>query len=546
MSILTAPSRDPRCERRRGASAKLARRTGFPALLTLLLTGCGMTVDPSAPTDRPAVPAVAPSSEVRAVPVILPPLIDGRLEEGIWRDTPGYRGFGLVDDLSRPPRHATTVHVAYDAANLYVALACETSATSPTKAPPRLDDALAIRNDESCCIRLWPDESDPSVWYEVAVNCGGAVCDLRRHAGVPFESVAWNAPAQAEVIHERERWTAELRIPLKRLGVADRPWRISVLRRDTSADERSALHAVAGLDGTARWAPTRVRLVWPSPAMPLFGPPTPPRTQTIADMEDAHPPWQTHDARVLRSLEHALEGQASLRVASGPGGGWIRLAPPTSDFTGWDILRFGVYSDEQNPVDLGVRLTDVLGRSRIGWLGLTSGTNDIAMPLDLLAPGLQLRSVMRIEFVLRSRAVLWIDDVRLVEDTLSPHERPAASRESIKNPLTVHLDPALRKNATASPLIVVVDVPLYRTQRVRRVWRCVAEPTQSIVLPPSLFKNADATAPLRITACLPTEHRSVFVRRDVRPAGARSAVTFSAGDFPIDLLRSPSTRTAQP
>ncbi len=523
----------------------------WPACLIVSLVpaawflGCGMpTTPPPAPTDEPEGRVVATVNQVQAVPVILPPLIDGRLEEGIWRDTPGYRAFGLVDDLATRARHGTTFRIAYDAANLYVAVECDTQAGRRVQSPPRLDDDLAIRTDESCCIRLWPDEGDPSVWYEVAVNCSGAVCDLRRHACVPFEAVGWNGPTQAEVTQGLGRWTVELRIPLRRLGVAERPWRLSVHRRNVAADEHSALHATGA---AGPWPPTRVRLTWPVAATPIFAAPSPVRTQSIADMEADEITCQTGNARVLRSLDHALEGRAALRVTVDEGGGWIRLTPPTSNFTGWDTLRFGVYRAGPEAVDLGVRLTDVLGRSRTGWVRLTDRASDVALPMDLLAPGLQLRNVMRLEFVLNRRAVLWIDDVRLIQDALSPHERPEPAPNPIASAVAVSVDPALSEALTPPrAVVVVVDVPLYRTQRVRRLWRCVTDARQPIVWPAGLFEDADAAAPIRLTACVAAGGRAFFARRDVRPAGGEGVVTFLPEHFAGDAPWSTLTRTAQP
>src|SRR6267378_6292091 len=73
------------------------------------------------PSGSPATPPSSSAMTAKAVRADVPPLIDGRDDDAVWRIAPAitaFRQFQPVEDAE--PRYRTEVKVAYDAHNFYV------------------------------------------------------------------------------------------------------------------------------------------------------------------------------------------------------------------------------------------------------------------------------------------------------------------------------------------------------------------------------------------------------------------------------------------
>ena len=61
-----------------------------------------------------------------------PPVIDGRLDDEVWRRAPSVSGFkSFIPDFGRDPSEETAAYMAYDAENLYFAFKCFDRETAP-------------------------------------------------------------------------------------------------------------------------------------------------------------------------------------------------------------------------------------------------------------------------------------------------------------------------------------------------------------------------------------------------------------------------------
>jgi hypothetical protein len=518
---------------------------------TLAVFSCEQPQPTTAPSDAHGAPRGRGHTQVDAIAVILPPVIDGRLAEGIWQHTPAYSDFVVIGRGAEPALRRTEFRIAYDAANLYIAMTCPTDTSiGPPKVRHWQDDDEAIGEDESCRVLLWPEPNRPNTAIEVTVNPQGVVLDARRHQNYPLTSTVWDGPTQAEATISRGAWHAELRVPLRRLGVPDRPWHVNVIRYDALAKQQSSLApppaSSAPTSGigknpsgfTDRSALDRVpqgraTLRWPAPARPFTTGPLPIRRLRLADMEGTLSAWRTENANVTASDQHVVDGRRSLRVTCHAGGGRIALTPQQETFSGWDTLRLGIFVDGGSAAALAIRLRDILGRSSAGWFFARPGANDVVLPLDLLGAGLRLRHIKAVELLSPADVTLWLDHLRLEEDSLSYHERAHRPVRPSRSNLEVRFDPDIVADSTSTPPIAVdVTVPLFRTQKVRRLERRTTRVAEPMMFGRHAFAGHDARDPVRITAFLKKGEQGVFAFREQRLTATSQVVTFGAKDFP--------------
>ncbi len=527
----------------------------FSIASTCVVVGCA-TLPTSQPTRQTSGPVrLRASNGIQAIPVILPPLIDGRLNEGIWNDSPAYGQFVVPGPKMRRARRPTEVRVAYEAANLYIAVKCLTDTSiGPPKVRHWLDDDRGVTEDESCRVLLWTDPDRPEVYYDLAVNPQGVLYDARRHMGFPLGFSGWDGPTQAAATVTQGAWQAELRVPLRRVGVPDRPWAINVIRHDALAGERSVLSAgecawpsVAAEDKSGSNArvlpasrledepvPTRFRtlLTWPMPARPLTTGPLPVRRLRLADMERDVEPLSSHHATIAASEQYATHGRRSLRIRFAKAGGNVRLSVPEADWSNFETLRLDVAHQDPTGVPVAVRLTDTTGQARTTWLRAAKGDNAVALPLAVVAAGLRVDSMQSVALLCGRAATVWVDHIRLEEETLSYHENPHRPARGSRSTLEVEIDADVW-TAVPAPVPVAVDVtaPLYATKKVLRLSaRSVGTPA-SYTFESSRFRGHDRRDPVRVAACLVGEDAIYLATHRIPLRADRERVVFRRDDF---------------
>jgi len=513
------------------------------------MSGCGSPQPGSLPPGQSVVPGPLGHESVQAIPVILPPLIDGKLDEGIWQQPPSYSNFVVVGGANRAPRRRTTFRIAYDAANLYMALTCPTDTSI---GPPRVrhwqDDDEAIDEDESCRVLLWPEPDQGSVYFEFTINPQGVVCDAKRYRDYPLSSAGWDGPTRAAAVIGQGVWQAELMVPLRHVGIPDKPWYINVIRHDALAEERSSLWPVGATsrpapEETAR-RPPGASLIWPAPARPFVTGPLPIRQLVLDDMEDAPKGWEAWGAAVLGSSEHVARGRRSLEVRFVEAGGRISRSLQQPNLSGWQTIRFSLFVEGPEEVAFGVRLRDAAGRIGTAWFLASAGANDVSLPLQSLGAGLQLRSIKVLEFLSGQPVRVWLDGVRLQEDAISFHEQPGHPVRQSRSSLEVRIDPTVLARPMSTPSVAVdVIVPLFGTQKVRRLERRCPVMTERLNVAAEEFSGHDARDPIRIVAFFRMNGQDYLAFRERHLSQPLEVVTFGPGDFPSPSETArPSTR----
>jgi hypothetical protein len=192
--------------------------------LTALALAPGALAAQAANRDVPA-PAVQPlglgggatERMAAATRAAQPPVLDGRMDDPVWRDAQeitGFRQFDPVEDGE--PLFPTMAKVAYDERNLYVFV----RAFDPH--PDSIVSLLSRRDvrTESDQIKIMVDSYlDRRTGYEFAVNPAGVKRDYYMHGDVN-EDESWDAVWEVATAIDSLGWTAEFRIPLSQMRFA--------------------------------------------------------------------------------------------------------------------------------------------------------------------------------------------------------------------------------------------------------------------------------------------------------------------------------------
>ncbi len=158
--------------------------------------------------------ALPSDSGATATRVSVPPVIDGKDDDEIWRTAPVITAFKQWQPTEgKEPRFRTEAKVAYDAANLYVFV----RAFDPH--PDSIIRLLERRDTFTPSDMIWlfiDSYHDRRTGYEFGVNAAGVKIDQAVYNG-GNEDVAWDGVWDVATRIDSLGWTAEFRIPLSQL-----------------------------------------------------------------------------------------------------------------------------------------------------------------------------------------------------------------------------------------------------------------------------------------------------------------------------------------
>jgi hypothetical protein len=191
----------------------MARIKGVIALSVMTLCTCAVTsfADVGVDTQSSAVPVVP------AVYASVPPVIDGMLDDPIWRSAPRLDDFHVVE-LNSPPVDSTHIYVLYDSSYVYFAARCfdhrpDLIAIEETKRGGNInnDDHLSFNLD------LTNQRRVASSWY-FKITAGGVQSELV--PGGSASKTEWRGDWLAQTLVDSLGWTAEVAIPVELLGAS--------------------------------------------------------------------------------------------------------------------------------------------------------------------------------------------------------------------------------------------------------------------------------------------------------------------------------------
>jgi len=166
--------------------------------------------------------------------------IDGRLDEGDWRDAPAATGFTQFEpNRGAEPCEQTVFKVLYDDDALYVGVACYRLNGEPvTSCLSRRDHITS-----SDRIRVYIDPfHDLTTGYHFRINPDGVKEDYYNYDDL-YHDLSWDAVWEAETRVDEAGWYAEIRLPFSsvRYRAADSmTWGFNVFQYVHSRGERSA------------------------------------------------------------------------------------------------------------------------------------------------------------------------------------------------------------------------------------------------------------------------------------------------------------------
>jgi hypothetical protein len=140
-----------------------------------------------------------------------PPVIDGILDDEVWRAAPSETGFKTwTPDFGKDMRERTIVYYAHDRENLYFAYRCYDSEPARIKASVAARDTIV--RDDWVCLNL-DTFNDRQSLYALYVNPLGIQGDSRFAAGQEDYTVdvVWYSAGRID----SEGYTIEIRIPFK-------------------------------------------------------------------------------------------------------------------------------------------------------------------------------------------------------------------------------------------------------------------------------------------------------------------------------------------
>lgn len=139
------------------------------------------------------------------------PVIDGVIDEEIWKSSPGISGFRtFIPDFGKELPYKTIVWLAYDEENIYFAFKCFDS--EPDKIKVSIDARDKIRQDDWVCVNL-DSFNDQQTLYCIYANANGIQMDTRYAAGNEDlgMDLVWYSAGKIDT----DGYTVEIKLPLK-------------------------------------------------------------------------------------------------------------------------------------------------------------------------------------------------------------------------------------------------------------------------------------------------------------------------------------------
>ena len=179
--------------------------------------------------------------KITAIHLDKPIVLDGKLNEEIWKDNKGISSFIQRDPVEGvDPTQKTTVYIAYDNDAIYVA--ARLYDTHPDSIISRLSRRDVDVNTDGFLVYLDPYNDKRSGYY-FALSAAGTQYD-----GVLYndswDDNSWDGVWEGKVNIDSEGWTAEMRIPFSQLRFEDKShniWGINFKRIISRRNENDYL-----------------------------------------------------------------------------------------------------------------------------------------------------------------------------------------------------------------------------------------------------------------------------------------------------------------
>ncbi len=161
----------------------------------------------------------------------VPPTLDGRFDDEVWRQAQWYTGFTMLGEVEKLAEAQTRFAVAYDDTYLYIVIHAEEPHMDRLRAEITERDGRVHTDD---CVEFMIDPSgDRTEYYHFAVNSIGTLYDAELLQGGHVRAVQWDCNWRAEIVKGDDFWAVEAAIPFVELGLnhlSRGDWAINVAR----------------------------------------------------------------------------------------------------------------------------------------------------------------------------------------------------------------------------------------------------------------------------------------------------------------------------
>jgi Domain of unknown function (DUF5916)/Carbohydrate family 9 binding domain-like len=282
------------------------------------------------------------AATVEAVPVSEASALklDGDLTDEVWERAPKIDGFLQRDPKEgAPPTYPTEARVAYDAANIYVAV------TAHDPEPDRIVGHLTRRDTASPSdwIRVAIDSYfDKRTAYEFAVNPAGVKQD-KYYFNDGNEDQGWDAVWDVVVSRHDTGWRAEFRIPLSQLRfpTTDHPtFGFAVTRQIGRLNETSSWPLIAkSVNGfVSQFGELRGLLLTGSPKRLELVPYTVAELQTEPDTDNPLVDTLDPGASIGLDMKYAITPALTLTATVNPDFGQVEADPAVVNLSAFETF----------------------------------------------------------------------------------------------------------------------------------------------------------------------------------------------------------------
>ena len=149
-----------------------------------------------------------------------------KLDGSPWTSSPGsgWIPVSFVGKSGEAAPYSTLAFGAWSSTDLYLTLVnFEPSEMSHLQAGATTRDQNAnpaVWDDDSVETFLCPDPAKPDHAYHFIISASGALWDGEMHGRYSPGDSQWNSHAEVKVVREKNRWIAQIRIPLPDLGLS--------------------------------------------------------------------------------------------------------------------------------------------------------------------------------------------------------------------------------------------------------------------------------------------------------------------------------------
>jgi hypothetical protein len=173
---------------------------------------------------------MAQETNIEATRVIMGPVLDGRLNDAVWKNAIPFSGFRMVEpSTGAVPTEKTEVRIIYDKTSLYIGVRCYDSEPGKIAANSMQHDNPEERNEDQISIILDPFQDKRSGYLFIVNPKGGR---SEGYSTGEHYTLAWDGIWDAKSRIDAEGWTTVIRIPFKTISFNPRlnAWGINIER----------------------------------------------------------------------------------------------------------------------------------------------------------------------------------------------------------------------------------------------------------------------------------------------------------------------------